>query len=275
MLSYQHGYHAGSFADVLKHISLCLTLSYLSQKDKPFLYLETHAGRGLYDLHDPKAQKTGEYQQGIQCLWEKKNEAPRDCAAYLAALEALNPAANLRYYPGSPYLAYHALRSSDKLICAEKHPREFEALSQRLPSIKRRFFHHGDGLTLLNTLLPPPERRALVFIDPSYEQKEEYKTIPRHLDKAYKRFASGVYCLWYPIVHPQWHAELLRGLAKIAPAKSLRIELCVSDASKPGMTGCGLWFINPPFSLANSMDKVCRFLCTLFNSGKSSYLIED
>jgi len=274
MLSYQHGYHAGNFADVVKHLTLSRIINYLVEKDKPLLYLETHSGRGVYDLKDSQAKKTGEFLEGISLLWEKKTQLSPLFAPYLKVLRALNPTDKLRYYPGSPYLAISGLREQDRLVCCELHPREFDALTHLSTQGKKVFFNETDGMKCVNALLPPVERRGLTFIDPSYEIKDEYKQIPDAIKAAYTRFATGVYCLWYPIIDKRLHEQLIRRMTGINAERSLRIEFYLTGAVKPGMTGCGLWIINPPFTLAEEMKSILTTLKSIFNPGISFYIVE-
>ena len=215
MLSYQHSYHAGNFADVIKHFTLTRLLHYMTTKEKPMFYLETHSGRGMYDLHDKDALKTGEARQGIERLWEKKDQVPDVFAPYIGMITSLNKARELRYYPGSPAIAIQSLRKQDRLFFCELHPGEFLHL-QRLPCLgKRVFYDNSNGLEKLPALLPPPERRGLIFVDPSYEIKTDYRQLPESLKSAYLRFSTGVYCIWYPLVDKKLHAQLLRGLNAI------------------------------------------------------------
>ncbi len=274
MLSYQHGYHAGNFADVVKHAALTHLLSYMVTKDKPMFYLETHAGKGLYDLYDKQALKTGEFRQGIELLWAQRKQIPAVLSLYLQQIEPLNPGDTLHYYPGSPSIALQMLREQDRLVLCELHPSEFEYL-QQLPKMgKRVSFTNSNGLDSLKSTLPPAERRGLIFLDPSYEIKTEYREVPELLKAAYQRFETGVYCLWYPLVDNKLHAQLLRGLKNIDAKRTLRIEFYLTGANKPGMTGCGLWIINPPYVLKAQLKSTLDVLRTLFNPGISSYLIE-
>lgn len=272
MLSYQHGYHAGNFADVVKHLVLVRILNYLCQKDKPVFYLETHAGRGLYDLKSAQAIKTAEAREGIEALWPHLTELPELFSPYINTIRAYNLDDTLRYYPGSPVIALHQLRIQDRLYCCELHPAEFNELQ----NIKRQHrdlkFHvsHTDGLLQLPALLPPPERRGLVFIDPSYEIKTDYQRLPHDVEKAYRRFKSGIYCIWYPILNKQWHIDMLRQFAKI-DADSLRLEFHFTHSDNLGMTGCGLWIINPPYVLAAELDTALSVLVKLLNPGVSSF----
>lgn len=275
MLSYQHGYHAGGFADVVKHLTLTRIINYMIQKDKPIFYLETHSGRGIYDLKDGQATKTSEFRQGISLLWDQRKKAPPIFSPYFDAIKSLNATGTLRFYPGSPYLAISGLRPQDRLACSELHPGEFSHLEQVPQLGKHVFFNQSDGIKDLNALLPPIERRGLIFIDPSYEMKEEYKQIPNAIKLAYSRFSTGVYCLWYPIIDNRLHNQLLCGLKNINASHTLRLEFYLTASPKKGMTGCGLWVINPPYTLAEEIKKTFDFLRTLFNPGISSYLIES
>lgn len=274
MLSYQHGYHAGNMADVLKHAVLSRVLDYMVQKDKPLFYLETHAGRGRYDLHDKYALKTGEANEGIHCLWNAKEARPSLLEPYFQCLHDLNPSGDLRYYPGSPWIAMHALRQMDRLFFCERHPREFECLQALPHQGKRVHASHCDGLEQLSVLLPPPERRGLVFIDPSFEVKTDYRHIPVHLKKAYRRFPTGVFVLWYPLIENRFNEQLQKGLAAIGAEKKLRIEFHLNAPDNRGMQGSGLWIINPPHRLASELKPVCQLLSRLFNPNQSSFFLE-
>ncbi|MFC3909371.1 23S rRNA (adenine(2030)-N(6))-methyltransferase RlmJ [Legionella dresdenensis] len=274
MLSYQHGYHTGNFADVVKHLTLTRILNYLMLKDKPLFYLETHSGRGIYDLKDGQATKTGEYLDGIAVLWDQRNKLDELFTPYLQQLKNLNTHETLRFYPGSPCIAATTLRQQDRLVCCELHPREFEYLEQMDKQGKKIFYDHTDGLHNLTALLPPPERRGLIFIDPSYEIKDEYKTVPQAIAQAYQRFETGVYCLWYPIIDKKMHEKLLRNLSAVKTTKTLRVEFTVNMGDKPGMQSCGLWIINPPYVLVEEMKAIMKQLVALYKPGQASYLIE-
>ena len=275
MLSYQHGYHAGCFADVVKHLTLTRLFNYMTTKEKPMFYLETHAGRGMYDLQDKQALKTGEARQGIDLVWAQRHQLPDVFSPYLKHLAAVNTGDKLRYYPGSPMLAIQSLRSQDRLVFSELHSGEFEHLQNLPHQNKRVFCSNNDGLDNLNALLPPAERRGLIFLDPSYEIKTEYRQVPEALKAAYNRFATGVYCIWYPLVDNKLHAQLLRGLKSIGADSNLRIEFYLNSSTGAGMAGCGLWVINPPYVLAAELKLALNALRTLFNPGISSYLIEN
>ncbi len=274
MLSYQHGYHAGNFADVIKHIALTRLLNYLTMKDKPLFYLETHAGKGLYDLKNKQAEKTGEYKQGINLIWSDKKKLPPVFKDYLKVISQLNPTQDLRHYPGSPYLAMNQLRPQDRMYFCELHPGEFEALDELPHFNKKVHASNTDGIAAMRALLPPPEKRGLVFIDPSFELKEEYKDIPAAIKQAFTHFSSGVFCLWYPVVNRRLADKLVRNMKDIKIKGALRIEFNLTLAPMDGLSGTGLWVINPPYTFAEEMKSVLDILRTYFNPGVSSYIIE-
>ena len=270
MLSYQHGYHAGCFADVIKHLTLCHLLSYMTIKDTALLYLDTHSGRGLYDLTQKQSQKTGEFHLGIECLWNERRNLPKSFSQYLQILRNLNPNGELRYYPGSPEIALQLLRHKDRAVLCELHPKEFVHLEKLQSHGARVFPLHTNGIEQLKAMTPPIEKRGLIFIDPSFEVKQEYKTIIQPIQNAYKRFATGVYCIWYPIIDQKLHLPLLNGLAAISD-KKLNIEFYVDPKQNHGMFGCGLWIINPPHTLANNMQEIGATLCKYINPGFSKF----
>ncbi len=259
MLSYQHIYHAGNFADVIKHITLTLVCEYLIQKDKPIFYLETHSGRGLYDLTHEVSRKTGEFREGVGRLWPARNQLPVEFKGWISAIEALNNQ-TLRFYPGSPQIAIQILREIDRLYFCELHPKEFDVLKTIPVHPKKVHIHKCDGIERMNALLPPPEKRGLVFIDPSYEIKSEYQSIPAAIKKAYQKFATGIYCLWYPNVDEKLTKQLNRAMADIECSEKLHIEFKLRSNPSRGMTGCGLWVLNPPFVLKEQMEIVMTTL---------------
>lgn len=275
MLSYQHIYHAGCFADVIKHLGLCNVLSYMTQKEKPLFYLDTHAGRGLYDLRDKEAMKNQEYLSGITALWSERAQLPAPFSNYLTALEHWNPEGDLRYYPGSPALAMQLLRSQDRLFFCEQHPREFEHLQQLTKRYPRAHCEQGDGYHELIARLPPPERRGLIMIDPSYEIKDEYRIVPKKVQAALHLFESGIFCIWYPIIDGRLHTQLLTGLAAIPNVRALRAEFHLNSKSALGMDGCGLYLYNPPFLLEQALRSAFDSLLKIFNPGRSSYVLQN
>lgn len=251
MLSYQHGYHAGNFADVIKHLVLTRILHHMTQKEAPLFYLETHSGRGRYDLSSAQALKTKEAQEGIALLWEKRQQLPDIFTPYMQIIQDLNLNNKLKYYPGSPDIALNMLRKQDRLYLCELHPTEFESLKHLSKRGKKVFFDHTEGLSKLIALVPPPERRACLFIDPSYEVKTEYELVAKSIIAAYRKFPTGTYCLWYPLLSPIRHEPMLKQLSQLNSEKTLVIEFELDDKITSGMWGCGLWIMNPPYLLAD------------------------
>lgn len=275
MLSYQHSYHAGMFADVVKHMALLELLDYLTQKDKPLFYLETHAGRGLYDLQSKESKKTGEASRGIEIVWNERANLPPICLPFIQLLQSLNPTDELSHYPGSPYVALHALRPEDRLYCCERHPKEFSHLETLDHQGKRVFFSHSDGFEQLEALLPPPEKRGLIFIDPSYEIKKEYTQIPKLIKEALRRFATGVYVIWYPLLADRHGSDQLTQGLRNLDCKSLQVEFHLNQQGLEGIQGCGLWIINPPYVFADKFKSILKVLARSFNPNYSTYFVRS
>lgn len=274
MLSYQHIYHAGCFADVIKHVFLSRIIEYMTQKDKPFLYLETHAGRGLYDLESPMAKKTAEAQQGIHKFWPERSRLNESFAPFIQALLKINPNERLRYYPGSPQIAMTHLRQQDRLVFCELHPQELRALQKISNQNQKIFIEQTDGMEKMKAVLPAREKRALIFIDPSYEIKNEYQSIPKNIAANYKKFPQGVYVLWYPMLPSLAHQTLIKHLKKIPTDKTLHLQFWLEDSKNQGMYGTGLFIINPPYVLAEEAQTIFKSLQFIFADHKSQYLIE-
>ena len=257
MLSYQHGYHAGNMADVHKHALLCWMLDYMVRKDKPLSYIETHAGRGLYDLAAPEALKTGEAAQGLGLAERAGWFAPdHPYARRLSDLRALHGATA---YAGSPLLAALSLRATDTLHLAELHPQEFTALRAamlRYPAL----CYHKDGLDLALALTPPTPRRGLLLIDPSYEVKSDYEALPRLIASVHRKWNVGTIMLWYPVLPTAPHTAMLAALVRAHP-EALRHELHFPPA-RPGhgMVGSGLFILNPPFGLEAEAEQLTATL---------------
>jgi 23S rRNA (adenine2030-N6)-methyltransferase len=258
MLSYQHGYHAGNPADVHKHGLLAFMLAYMAGKDKPLTYIETHAGRGLYDLDDAAARKTGEARQGILRL-SHFFEAGHP---YAKALDLTRARHGASAYPGSPQIAASILRPGDRLHFAELHPQEFEALEVALSASGARCYRQ-DGFELAQSLCPPTPRRGLILIDPSYEIKNDYAEIPRRIAHLHRAWNVGVICLWYPILKSRNHVPMLDALQE-AHRQALRHEVAFPPARVGhGMTGSGLFVINPPFGTSEEAARLSQCFAAL------------
>ncbi len=274
MLSYRHGFHAGNFADVLKHTLIALTINSLKQKDKPFVYIDTHAGAGKYSLKSEFAQKTGEYQQGIARVWDEK-QIPDLLKDYLAAVRAENTGRQLVRYPGSPQLVRRLVRSQDRLQLSELHSSDFDSLQQLYAGDKQVAVAKEDGLAMLNKKLPPIQRRGLIFIDPSYEVKADYGKVVEVLQNAHSRFATGIYALWYPVIERDLTERLLQRLRDAGIPKQLRIEHCIArDGAVRGMTGSGMLFINPPWQLDDQAETLLPWLNQVLTDGQGRWKID-
>ena len=251
MFSYQHGYHAGGIADVHKHTALCLLLAHLRQKAAPFCVIDCHAGRGLYDLTGEQASRTGEWQAGIARLVEAE-PADEALRAYLDVVAGFNGDGGLTAYPGSPTIAARLMREADRLVLIEAHPAEHEALYGTFRRDQRVHVHKRDSFEALPALVPPPERRGLVLIDPSYEIKTEYEAVPGLVAKALRRWPAGIFAIWYPLLPDGRQAPLVAGLEALA--RPLLIAELSGPAHDRGLYGTGLAVINPPWLFAERLD---------------------
>lgn len=265
-MNYRHAFHAGNFADVLKHATLALVVAYLKQKPAPFRVVDTHAGIGLYDLGADEAGRTGEWQGGIGRLaGPDAQPIPARVASllapYLAAVAAENPGGGLRWYPGSPCVARHLLRADDVLAVNELHPEDARRLAAHFARDRRTKVLELDGWTALKALLPPKERRGVILIDPPFEKPGELARLASGLTDAVKRFATGVYLLWYPIKDPKPVAEFHRALALAGLEKVLAVELMIRPPRDVTLlNGCGLVVVNPPHTLPHALDELTGFL---------------
>ncbi|WP_278182853.1 23S rRNA (adenine(2030)-N(6))-methyltransferase RlmJ [Vibrio misgurnus] len=260
MLSYRHSFHAGNHADVLKHIVQSLILTSLQQKEKPFVYHDTHSGVGRYDLTHEWSEKTGEYKQGIARVWQQET-TPEQLESYLDAIRQLNQGDTLRYYPGSPRVARAHLREQDRMVLTELHPSDYPLLEQEFHRDRQVSIYKEDGFTRLKASLPPRERRGLVLIDPPYELAKEYRDVVRAIAHSHQRWATGIYAIWYPVVNRCDIDDMLQGLQNLGIRKILQIELGVSpDTNERGMTASGMIVINPPWTLENQMQTILPFL---------------
>lgn len=260
MLSYRHSFHAGNHADVLKHTVQSLIIESLKEKDKPFLYLDTHAGAGRYQLSGEHAERTGEYLEGIARIWVQES-VPEELKTYLEAVSALNPRGDLRFYPGSPLIAAHLLRDHDKLNISELHPSDFPLLRNEFSRDNRARVVREDGYQQLKSQLPPSSRRGFVLIDPPYELKSDYQAVVKGIQEGHRRFATGTYAVWYPVVLRQQIKRMVKDFQATGIRKILQIELAVRpDSDQRGMTASGMIVINPPWKLESQMKSVLPWL---------------
>ena len=260
MLSYRHSFHAGNHADVLKNTVQSLIIEALKEKEKPFLYLDTHAGAGRYLLSGEHAEKTGEYLEGIARLWQQ-DDLPAELEPYMMAVRHFNRSGQLRYYPGSPLIARQLLREQDRLHLSELHPSDFPLLRAEFQKDERARVVRENGYQQLKSQLPPASRRGLILIDPPYELKSDYQDVVKGIQEGYKRFATGTYALWYPVVLRQNIKRLVHALEESGIRRILQIELAVRpDSDQRGMTASGMIVINPPWKLEGQMRSVLPWL---------------
>ena len=287
MLSYRHAFHAGNHADVLKHFILIQLLRYLNQKDTAYMYIDTHAGAGAYALDSGYAAKSSEFETGIARLWER-TDLRGAVAEYVGLVKKMNPDGKLRYYPGSPYCANEILREQDRLRLFELHPsdnkiltgnfRKLEAAGQQPAGRgKRVIIQREDGFASLKALLPPPSRRGLVLIDPPYEVKDDYRRVKDTLSDALKRFSTGTYAVWYPLLQRMESRQLPEKLKRL-PAKSwLNVTLTISAPTPDGfgLHSSGMFIVHPPWTLEPTLREVMPYLvATLGTDSGAGFTLE-
>ena len=277
-MNYRHAFHAGNFADVLKHLVLTSVLNHMSKKAAPFRVIDTHAGAGLYDLGSIAAEKTGEWRAGIGRLvesWEKLPDAALSVLKpYLDVLESdfgvpADGERRLVRYPGSPLIARRLLREGDALIVNELHAEEREQLADLFHRDRQTKVMGLDGYTALKALLPPKERRGLVLVDPPFEVAGEFDRLAGAVSAAHKRFASGVLVLWFPIKDRAVVDRFYERLADAGLAKALAVELQIAalDSDTKGLVATGLVVVNPPYTLAQDLDVVLPTLVDVLGAG--------
>ena len=274
MLSYRHSFHAGNYADVLKHIVMIEILEHLIKKDTPFEYIDTHAGAGLYNLHSEHASKLQEYSKGVGKL---NPEDWPELASYFKALANHNSPGKLDYYPGSPVIAMDYLRNRDRGWFYELHPQDVEILKKNTATNKRIKVFFEDGFVGLLSLLPPASRRGLILIDPSYEIKTDYDRVFETIAKAYKKSATCTYAIWYPVVDRNYINQLEKRFINSGIKKIQQFELGIcADLRNSGMTASGMIVINPPWQLREKMSLLLpRLVETLGESDGAFFRCEE
>lgn len=277
-MNYRHVFHAGNFADVVKHTILTRILAYLMRKDAPFRVIDTHAGVGLYDLRGEAAEKTGEWVDGIGRLIDQALSASAQdlLAPYLDAVRAQNPDGELRFYPGSPLITRNMLRQQDRLMALELHPVDVEALRENFAGDFQVRVTHVDGWQALGTHLPPKEKRGLVLIDPPFEERNEFERMAQNLIKAHRRWPTGLYALWYPIKDVADVDKFVALLKASGIPKILKLELTIRQPSNPPrLHGTGMIVINPPFVLEEEMRVLMPVLAdALSDEGRGRWAID-
>ncbi|WP_375599209.1 23S rRNA (adenine(2030)-N(6))-methyltransferase RlmJ [Devosia sp. Naph2] len=267
-MNYRHAFHAGNFADVVKHTILTRIIDYLMRKDAAFRVIDTHAGLGIYDLFGDKAERTGEWRDGIGRVMAAELPAPvaELLAPYLAAIRAQNPEGDLRYYPGSPFITRHMLREQDRLMAFELHPMDANRLKENFAGDFQTRITQLDAWDIFGTHLPPKEKRGLVLVDPPFEEKGEFIRMVQGLEKAHKRWPGGTYAFWYPIKEPEEVEAYVKALKRTGIPKILRLELTIrAPSAPPRLHGTGMVVVNPPFVLEEEMRKVLPVLAELLS----------
>jgi len=275
MLSYRHSFHAGNFADVLKHIILIKILEHLKKKDKPFCCIDTHAGPGEYALDEGYALKNREFENGIGKLWQR-DDLPDSLANYVNFIKKFNNTDELIRYPGSPLIIKQFLRNNDRLFLYELHSTEIELLNLAVTRDRRVKLFHADGLKNVLGLLPPNEHRGMILIDPSYEIKSDYNLVIETLIQMHKRFATGIYALWYPVVERSRNKQLEKAIKNSGIKNVQLFELGIkTDTHEHGMTASGMIVVNPPWTLAADMQQILPWLADVLGiEGAGLYRIE-
>lgn len=273
-MNYRHGYHAGNFADLLKHTALCELLRLLTAKDKKLFVLDTHAGAGGYDLAGSQARRTGEAEAGIgRLMSESRTGMPAAVARYLAAVQAYDrkfgpPGGVLHRYPGSPRLVRAALRPGDRFLACERHPEEALLLKREFAGDRAVEVRQADGYHAIKATLPPVERRALVLIDPPFEATDEFEVLTRAVRHGLRRLATGCFAIWYPIKD---EAAVASFMASLAEENYLRLELDLGPRTPDGkLAACGLVVINPPWKFEEAMREALPWIAARLGDGASS-----
>ena len=269
-MNYRHVFHAGNFADVVKHAVLCRILLHLRQKPAAFRVIDTHAGAGLYDLAGPEAARNPEWRDGIGKVMDA-NFTPRVTellAPYRQAVAACNPGGSLRWYPGSPVIVRGLLRDRDRLVACELEPKAAATLRHAMGRDRRVKVQEADGWLAAAAGLPPPERRGVVLVDPPYEQDDDFIRLSRSLGEGHRRWATGIFTLWYPIKGRPESDALAKRLRRLGIPKLFRVEIVVSPLSNPTrLNGCGLVVVNPPWTLEDELKEMLPALARLLDRG--------
>ncbi|MBM3852014.1 MAG: 23S rRNA (adenine(2030)-N(6))-methyltransferase RlmJ [Verrucomicrobia bacterium] len=288
-MNYRHHFHAGNFADVAKHVLLVELVRALQKKEQGFLFVDSHAGRGSYDLEraatGDSLERRAEWPEGIGRLWTR-GDLPAAVAGYVRLVREFdrrkgNLAPTPRFYPGSPWLVRLLARPADRMVLCELHPAECGALRAEWAEAPRCEVREGDGYAALRALLPPLERRALVLLDPPYEAPDELARLVDALREGIRRFPTGVYAAWYPLTGRACAAEIRAAVRELAPPPTLAAELTIAGAdSPPKMKGCGLLIVNPPWQFERAVETAWRFLAAALaaapgGGGEFEWLIKD
>jgi 23S rRNA (adenine2030-N6)-methyltransferase len=277
-MNYRHAFHAGNFADVVKHAVLAALVERLKQKETAFRVIDTHAGAGFYDLTGDAASRTGEWHDGIGRLYDQPLEAPVAglLAPYLDAVRAANDGGPLRRYPGSPWIVRHLLRRQDRLTLTELHPEEAKALAGFFAGDRQVKVISLDGWLALGSFVPPKERRGLVLVDPPYEARDEFDRLADRFAGAYRRWPTGIYALWYPVKDLVAIDRLRLTLSASGIRRLLRAELSVRDRATPDrFNGAGLILCNAPWQFEATVEAILAALQPLLADAPGAGVLVD
>ncbi|WP_336057276.1 23S rRNA (adenine(2030)-N(6))-methyltransferase RlmJ [Nitratireductor sp. CH_MIT9313-5] len=275
-MNYRHAFHAGNFADVVKHAILTRIIAYLQRKDKAFRVVDTHAGLGIYDLSSDEAQRTGEWQGGIGRIRNSDIRKKTNLLnPLLEAVEALNQGDEISHYPGSPFVTRHLLRKQDRLTAIELHEADAEVLAQNFEGDHQVRVIHLDGWLALGAHLPPKEKRGLVLVDPPFEKEGEFERMVAGLEKAHKRWPGGIYAFWYPIKNREAVAQFHQDLRDSGIGDIIDVQLSVRDeSSEPRFDGTGMVVVNPPYLLESELNELLPLLHDALSEGsKGGYSV--
>jgi 23S rRNA (adenine2030-N6)-methyltransferase len=270
-LNYRHAFHAGNFADVVKHALLVRVLMHLRTKDAAFRVIDTHAGAGRYDLSASEASRTGEWRGGIGRLLAAppEGEAGALLEPYLACVRAVRGESEPGIYPGSPAIALALTRPQDRLVFCELHPEERSALAATVGRDRRVKVMEIDGWTALKAQLPPPERRGLVLIDPPFEEPGEFQRFEQGLIEAHRRWATGIILFWYPVKDTHEAETFGRRVARLPIPKIMRVELAIGPARADTLNACAILLVNPPWTLESELASLMPFLARTLGEGNT------
>ncbi|MCB8839496.1 23S rRNA (adenine(2030)-N(6))-methyltransferase RlmJ [Aurantimonas sp. VKM B-3413] len=269
LMNYRHAFHAGNHTEVFKHAVLSIVLDMLRLKPRPFAVIDTHAGLGVYDLTSREAARTNERAEGVERLG---NRGLRSAPVYTSSLASTRAGAE-NLYPGSPEITRLALRGYDRLILCELHPEDGESLRRRYRSDPRVSVHLRDGYEAIGALLPPAERRGLVFVDPPFEKTDETGAIGRALVKGFRRWATGIYMVWYPIKGSENGMKIEAAAIEAGFNDVLRAEFCPFVRSGLELAGSGLVICNPPWTLDRKLRQLCEELSTILGHGDVTWSV--
>lgn len=274
-MNYRHAFHAGNHADVFKHIVLTRLIALMSRKEQPFAYLDTHAGLGLYDLRGDQATRTGEWLEGIARLWQA-TDRPALTDDYVKVINRLNTEGELRYYPGSPELARRLMRQQDRVLLNEKHPQDGQLLKDNMKKDPRVAVHLGEGWHVPRALLPVTEKRAVMLIDPPFEQLDELQRCAKAMKETITRMRQTVAAIWYPIKDDSRALKrFYQELTSSGAPKLLRVELLVHPLDTPqSLNGSGLVISNPPWGLEEELNELMPWLANLLGQSQGGWKVD-